>query len=254
MIHCVDSHCHLQSNPLREDPGLHVAQAREAGVRELLLAGITPADSRWNVEVSQANGIWTSVGCHPCHADEWDRDAIETWTDHPRVVAIGECGLDYYHKPFDRDLQRSVFRDQIRIARSAGLPLILHNRESDLDLIAILREEGADRGVFHCFGADRATLEAALELGFHVSFAGNVTYPKATFRELVSEVPEHRLLVETDSPYLAPVPHRGKTNTPALVTNVLAEVAKLRDVDAAQLGERIVANFGVCFPKSRSFA
>jgi TatD DNase family protein len=254
LIPCVDSHCHLQSSPLGDDVRGAVLEARAAGVRELLSVGITPSDAQDHVAMADEHGIWTSIGCHPCHADEWDPEPIERWATHPRVVAIGECGLDYYHKPYDKALQEDVFRRQIRVAKAAGLPLILHNRESDADLCAILRDEGASNGVFHCFGADRATLETALELGFHISFAGNVTYPKAVFRALVPDVPLDRLLVETDAPYLAPTPHRGKPNRPAWVLDVLAEVAKLRQMDVAALGEKIVENFGVCFPRTRSAA
>ena len=254
MIRCVDSHCHLQSAPFRDEVRAVVLEARAAGVVELLTVGITPADAQSGIELADENRIWTSVGCHPCHADEWDPKPLERWSGHARVVAIGECGLDYYHKPFDKDLQQDVFRQQIRIAKTAGLPLILHNRESDADLCAILREEGATRGVFHCFGADRATMDTALELGFFISFAGNVTYPKAVFRELVAHVPLDRILIETDSPYLSPVPHRGKSNRPAWVVNVLEEVAKLRHENVEELGNRVVENFGVCFPKTRSAA
>lgn len=254
MIRCVDSHCHLQSSPFRDDVGVVVAEAREAGVVEMLSVCISPSDAPWCVEAAEEHGLWTSVGCHPCHAAEWDSAPLERFAGHPRVVAIGECGLDYYHKPFDKDLQHDVFRRQIRIANAAGLPLILHNRDSDADLCSILREEGAHRGVFHCFGGDESTLDIALELGFHISFAGNVTYPKALFRELVPRVPLDRIMVETDAPYLAPVPHRGKTNHPAWVLDVLAEVAKLRGLDVRELGERVVENFGVCFPKTRSAA
>jgi TatD DNase family protein len=216
--------------------------------------GITPTDAESSVAIADEHGIWTSVGCHPCHVQEWDPDSLEGWRSHPRVVAIGECGLDYYHKPYDKNLQQDVFRQQIRIAKASGLPLILHNRESDADLCAVLREEDAQSGVFHCFGADLATMDAALDMGFHISFAGNVTYPKAVFRELVAHVPLHRILVETDSPYLSPVPHRGKSNRPAWVLNVLVEVAKLRDESVDALGRQVFENFGVCFPKTRRVA
>ena len=250
MTPTVDSHCHLQAKPLRDIAARLVAQAREAGVQQFLIAGIQPSEIPDTANLARSLDVWFSVGCHPCHADEWDPTPILGWKDDPRVVAIGECGLDYYHKPFDAALQQRVFREQIRIANAAGLPLILHNRESDADLLALLRQENAHAGVFHCFGADRATLDAALELGFFVSFAGNVTYPKASFRELVSSVPPDRLLIETDCPWLSPVPHRGKTNHPALVTHVLDEVAKLRGQDPESLGRQVVANFGVCFPKT----
>ncbi len=250
MIPSVDSHCHLQAKPLCDIAGQLVDEARAAGVEQLLIAGIQPSEIPETARLAESLGVWFSVGCHPCHADEWDAAPILEWKDHPRVVAIGECGLDYYHKPFDAAMQQRVFREQIRIANAAGLPLILHNRESDADLVALLRQENANSGVFHCFGADHATLDAALELGFFVSFAGNVTYPKATFRELVSSVPSDRLLIETDCPWLSPVPHRGKTNHPALVTRVLEEVARLRGEDPTSLGRQVVSNFGVCFPRT----
>ncbi len=250
MIESVDSHCHLQTSVLRPNAGALVDEARYQGVREILVAGITPSETDSTVELAEQLGVWCSVGCHPCHAAEWDPQPVVRWTNHPRVVAIGECGLDYFHKPFDAHLQEQVFRDQIEMAKEANLPLILHNRDSDSDLIRILRDTNAPAGVFHCFGADRATLDAALELGFFISFAGNVTFPKAVFREIVASVPSDRLLVETDSPWLAPVPYRGKTNVPAYVTSVLLEVAKLRDEDPENLGSQVVANFRVCFPKT----
>jgi len=250
LIRAVDSHCHLQTTALRPTAALLVEEARKAGVADILVAGIVPSEIDSTLELVESLGLWCSAGCHPCHADEWDAVPVRQVLSHPRVVAVGECGLDYYHKPYDAALQAGVFREQIRMAIDADLPLILHNRDSDADLVAILREEGARRGVFHCFGADRATLDAALELGFHISFAGNVTYPKATFRELVASVPLDRILVETDAPWLSPVPHRGKTNKPALVMDTLGEVAKLRGDDSAALGERVVDNFRVCFPKT----
>jgi TatD DNase family protein len=252
LIRAVDSHCHLQTTALRPTAALLVDEARKAGVVEILVAGIVPSEIDSTLKLVDSLGLWCSAGCHPCHADEWDADSVRQVLSHPRVVAVGECGLDYYHKPYDAVLQARVFREQIRMAIDVDLPLILHNRDSDADLVSILREEGARRGVFHCFGADRATLDAAVDLGFHISFAGNVTYPKATFRELVIHVPMDRLLVETDAPWLAPVPYRGKTNKPALVMDTLVEVAKLRGMDPIALGERIVDNFRVCFPKTTS--
>lgn len=251
MIRVVDSHCHLQVDALRPDAAALWRQAREAGVVDLLIPGIEPGQAARDVALAESLDVWCSVGCHPCHPDSWDAPALQGWLDHPRVVAIGECGLDFFHKPFDAPLQERVFRAQIRMARDAGLPLILHNRESDRDLVRILRDTGADRGVFHCFGGDARCLEDALELGFHVSFAGNVTYPKALFRDLVRRVPRDRLLVETDAPWLAPVPHRGKTNRPDLVLEVLREVALLRDEDPVLLGQAVVANFHSCFPRAR---
>jgi TatD DNase family protein len=163
---------------------------------------------------------------------------------------VGECGLDYFHKPFDAALQERVLREQIEIARQADLPVILHNRDSNEDLLRVLRDADFHRGVFHCFSADRKTLDAALELGFHISFSGTVTFRKAAVRDLVPLVPSDRLLVETDAPWLAPHPHRGTTNRPALVRLVLEEVAFLRSEDPGVLGAGIVDNFRACFPRT----
>jgi TatD DNase family protein len=164
-------------------------------------------------------------------------------------VAVGECGFDFHHKPFDKKCQEEVFRDQIRMAHGTGLPIVIHNRESDRDTIRVLRDEGSPGGVFHCFGGDRQCLEEALELGLYVSFAGNVTYPKAVFREFVALVPQDRLLVETDAPWLAPHPHRGKANEPAFVTHVLREVATLRGEAVGELAQATTDNFCRCFPR-----
>lgn len=202
------------------------------------------------MELAERLGVWCSVGCHPCHADAWDAAALLPWLGHERVVAVGECGLDYFHEPFDAALQERVFREQISLARGAGLPLILHNRESDRDMVRILRDAGADRGVFHCFGGDAQCLRDALSLGFHVSFAGNVTYPKAAFRALVREVPLDRILVETDAPWLAPVPDRGRLNRPALAARTLRELALLRGDAFEALDRAVTDNFHACFPRA----
>lgn len=246
----VDSHCHLQVSALRQDSHLLVQEAREAGFREILMAGIVPSESASTTALAEELGIWCSVGCHPCHAEEWDPAPILEHLSHPRVVAVGECGLDFFHKPFDPVLQERVLREQIGIARSADLPLILHNRKSSDELVRVLRDAGANRGVFHCFSADRRTLDAALDLGFHISFAGTVTFPNASIQELVPLVPLDRILLETDAPWLAPHPHRGTTNRPVLARLTLEAVARLRNCDPADLGREVVANFHRCFPRS----
>jgi TatD DNase family protein len=246
----VDSHCHLQVEALRGDAQERVREAAAAGVVEILVAGISPSEADSTTSLAQRLGVWCSVGCHPCHVDEWDPLPVLAHLSHPRVVAVGECGLDYFHKPFDAALQERVLREQIEIARQADLPVILHNRDSNEDLLRVLRDADFHRGVFHCFSADRKTLDAALELGFHISFSGTVTFRKAAVRDLVPLVPSDRLLVETDAPWLAPHPHRGTTNRPALVRLVLEEVAFLRSEDPGVLGAGIVDNFRACFPRT----
>jgi TatD DNase family protein len=246
----VDSHCHLQVEALRGDALECLREAASVGVAEILVAGISPTEAASTTSLAERLGVWCSVGCHPCHSDEWDPLPVLAHLSHPRVVAVGECGLDFFHKPFDAALQERVLREQLEIARQADLPVILHNRDSNEDLLRVLRDADFHRGVFHCFSADRKTLDAALELGFHISFSGTVTFRKAAVRDLVPLVPSDRLLVETDAPWLAPHPHRGTTNRPALVRLVLQEVAMLRGQDAATLGAGIVDNFRACFPRA----
>lgn len=246
----VDSHCHLQVQALREGAVGHVSEARTRGVAEILMAGIQPSESSATTALASDLGVWCSVGCHPCNADEWDPAPILAHLDHPRVVAVGECGLDFFHKPFDAALQERVLREQIELARTADLPIILHSRKSNDDLIRILRDADFHRGVFHCFSADRRTLDAALDLGYHISISGTVTFRNASIRELVPLIPPDRLLVETDAPWLAPHPHRGSTNRPALVHLVLEEIAALRGADPTELGAAVVDNFHRCFPRT----
>jgi TatD DNase family protein len=246
----VDSHCHLQVEPLRGEAVECVREAAASGVAEILMAGISPSETASTTSLAERLGVWCSVGCHPCNSGEWDAAPLLEHLSHPRVVAVGECGLDYFHKPYDATLQERVLREQIEIARGADLPVILHNRDSDEDLLRVLGDADFHRGVFHCFSSDRKTLDAALEMGFHISFSGTVTFRKAAVRELVALVPPDRLLVETDAPWLAPHPHRGTTNRPALVRLVLEEVATLRGEDPGEVGRRVVANFHACFPRT----
>lgn len=246
----VDSHCHLQVPALREGASGHVREAAERGVSQILVAGIVPSEAASTTSLAAELGVWCSVGCHPCHVDEWDPAPVLAHLDHPRVVAVGECGFDFYHKPYDAALQEKVLREQIEIARDADLPIILHNRKSNDDLLRVLRDADFHRGVFHCFSADRRTLDAALELGYHISISGTITFKNASIRDLVPSIPSDRLLVETDAPWLAPHPHRGTTNRPALVSLVLEEVAMLRGEDPATLGAAVEDNFHRCFPRT----
>lgn len=246
----VDSHCHLQVDSVRPRAAEWVRQAREAGVREILVAGIVPSDAWETAQLAAELGIWSSAGCHPCHADQWDPEPVLAACEHPSVVAVGECGFDFFHEPFDAKLQESVLRDQIEIARERGLPIILHNRKSSEDLLRVLGQAGYGKGVFHCFSASRQTLDKALALGFHVSLSGTVTYARASIRELVPDIPSDRLLIETDAPWLAPVPHRGKENRPALVAHVRDEVAKLRGIPTDHLDRILVDNFKTLFARA----
>jgi TatD DNase family protein len=245
----VDSHCHLDFPDFhgREDELL--AAMKTNGVGWALVAGVTL--ERFPAVLALTGrfaNLFAAVGVHPDTQEgaEADEDTLIRLASHPKVVAIGETGLDYYRLEGDLEWQRTRFRTHIRAARRARKPLIIHTREAAADTLRILEEEGAGEigGVFHCFTETRAVAEAALALGFHISISGIVTFKKALqIKEVAGFVPLDRLLVETDAPYLAPVPQRGKLNHPALVRHVAEEVAKLRGIDMEQLAQATTANF-----------
>lgn len=245
----VDSHCHLDFPDFqgREDELLAAMEANQVGWA--LVAGVTLERFPAALALTErfAN-LYAAVGVHPDtqEGQEPDQDTLVRLSRHPKVVAIGETGLDYYRLEGDLEWQRKRFRTHIRAALECRKPLIIHTREAAADTLRILREEGAGKvgGVFHCFTETRDVAEAALELGFHISFSGIVTFKNAIqIKEVASFVPIERLLVETDAPYLAPVPHRGKLNHPALVRHVAEEVAKLKGLTVNALAQATTDNF-----------
>lgn len=245
----VDSHCHLDFADFegREDELLATMKANDVGWA--LIAGVTLERLPAVLALTERfPNLYAGVGVHPDteHGEEPDVERLIRLAEHPKVVAIGETGLDYYRLEGDLEWQRERFRTHIRAARQAGKPLIIHTREAAADTLRILEEEGAGEvgGVFHCFTETLAVAEAALRLGFHISFSGIVTFKNAIqIKEVAGAVPLDRILVETDAPYLAPVPHRGKLNHPALVRHVAEEVARLRGIDIDVLAEATTANF-----------
>jgi TatD DNase family protein len=245
----VDSHCHLDFADFegREDELLAAMKANDVGWA--LIAGVTLERFPGVLALTERfPNLFAAVGVHPDTQDgeEPDQERLISLADHPKVVAIGETGLDYYRLEGDLEWQRERFRTHIRAARRTGKPLIIHTREAAADTLKILEEEGAGEvgGVFHCFTETLAVAEAALRLGFHISFSGIVTFKNALqIKEVASFVPLDRILVETDAPYLAPVPHRGKLNHPALVRHVAEEVARLRGIDVEALAQATTANF-----------
>lgn len=245
----VDSHCHLDFPDFRgrEDELLAAMKANKVGWA--LIAGVTLERFPGVLAlIERFPNLYAAVGVHPDTQDgqEADEETLIRLADHPRVVAIGETGLDYYRIEGDLEWQRNRFRTHIRAARTTRKPLIIHTREAAADTLRILEEEGAGEvgGVFHCFTETRAVAEAALALGFHISISGIVTFKNALqIKEVASFVPLDRLLVETDAPYLAPVPHRGKLNHPALVRHVAEEVAKLKGISPEQLATATTSNF-----------
>ena len=256
----IDSHCHLAGKEFADDLSAVIARAREAGVVRCLVILAAEDDA----EIEQADRVraaWPEIrfalGVHPHQAHQFadSPDAAAGLTANrielvPGACAVGEIGLDYHYDFTPRDVQHAVFRAQLRLARERQLPVIIHTREAEEDTLRLIREEGGGelRGVFHCFSGDEAAAQRALDTGFHVSIPGIATFPKASaLRDAARLIPEDRLLIETDSPYLAPVPHRGKRNEPAYVVRVLETLAEHRGVSAAALGAQLVANFDVLF-------
>ena len=255
----IDSHCHLNYPGLVEDQAGVLARARAAGVTGML--GIATKKHEWADVIGVAErelDVWATVGIHPHEADahvEVDTAALLAVAGHPRVVGIGETGLDYYYDHSDRAQQQRSFRSHIAASRETGLPLIVHTRDAEADTAAILREEmgkGAFPGVIHCFTASRAFAETALDLGLYISLSGIVTFKSAKdLQETALSIPADRLLVETDSPFLAPVPMRGRPCEPAFVSHTARFVADLRGVSAEELMEATSRNFFTLFGKAQ---
>lgn len=255
-----DSHCHLNYKGLVEDQQGVLARARAAGVGAML--NISTRESEWDdvIGVAEREGdVWASVGIHPHEADSHPDVQTATLVDraaHPRVVGIGESGLDFYYDHSDRDRQRASFRAHIAAARETGLPIIVHTRDAEDDTAAILAEEmgkGVFPGVIHCFTASADFAGKALDLGLYISLSGIVTFKNARdLQETAKTIPIERLLIETDSPFLAPVPHRGKPCEPAFVADTARFVAALRNVEVEALAEATFANFRTLFAKVAS--
>jgi TatD DNase family protein len=240
--HWFDNHCHLTS--LDGDPAAAVAAAAEAGVTRLLTVGCTVADSAAAATVAAAfDQVWCTAGVHP-HEARHGIEGLEALLDHPQVVAVGECGLDYHYDHSPRDSQAEVFRRQIALANANDLALVIHTREAWDDTFALLDLEGIpERTVFHCFTGGVGELLACLDRGASVSYSGIVTFGSADdVRAAAVATPLDRVLVETDSPYLAPVPHRGRRNQPAYVSLVGEHLAGLRGDTVAELATATSAN------------
>jgi TatD DNase family protein len=245
----VDSHCHLDFPDLSGELDMLLDRMRENGVVHAVCIGVTLENWPRIRAIAEAHSqLSMTVGVHPDEreAREPSEDELVTLAATPKVVAIGETGLDYFRATGDLEWQRERFRTHIRAARRSGKPLVIHTRSAAEDTLRIMREERAEEvgGVMHCFTETLAVAEAAIELGFHISFSGIVTFKNATqLQDVAKRIPHERLLVETDSPYLAPVPHRGKRNEPAFVRHVAEYVAGLRGVSVESLAEITTANF-----------
>ncbi|MGN6497113.1 MAG: TatD family hydrolase [Tsuneonella sp.] len=255
----VDSHCHLEYEGLAEDQQGALERARAAGVGAFL--NISTRRSEWERVIATARrepDVWASVGIHPHEADahaDLGREELLRAAQDERVIGIGETGLDYYYDKSDRETQRALFRTHIGVARETGLPLIIHTREAEDDTAAMLAEEtgkGAFPALIHCFTASAEFARKVLALGLSISLSGIVTFKNAReLQEIAREIPGDRLLVETDSPFLAPVPHRGKPCEPAFVHNTAEFVASLRSESLEQLAQTTTDNFYRLFTKAR---
>jgi TatD DNase family protein len=254
----IDSHCHLDYFKDEELDAV-IARARDAGVGEMISIGTSLEQSRRILAmVEERTGIWCSIGIHPQHAHEEpvpEPEVLAAMTRHPKVVGIGESGLDYFYDTAPPEVQKAGFRAHIRAARLAGVPIAIHARDADADIAAILREERDEGGPFdfllHCFSSGRGLAETAIEMGGYLSFSGIITFPKSVeLREIAADMPADRILVETDSPYLAPVPFRGKRNEPAFVAHTAAKLAEIRGITTEVLAELTAVNFRRLYPKT----
>lgn len=245
----VDSHCHLDFPDLAERENAVVAAMAENRVDHALCISVKLETFPRVLALAERHpGFFASVGVHPdnLEVEEPDEERLLTLAKHPKVVGIGETGLDYYWHKDEPEWQRARFRTHIRAARRCGKPLIIHTRSSAADTLRLMREENASEpgGVMHCFTETREVAEAALDLGFYISFSGIVTFRNAKDLKAVAQyVPLDQMLIETDAPYLAPMPHRGKTNEPAWVLHVAEEIARLRGESLERIAQATTDNF-----------
>lgn len=249
----VDSHCHIDMPQFDADREATVARARAAGVETMLIVGGVDEEQghRRAITVAESLGLPVSAGIHPHEARLATTaiyDELRALARDRRIVAIGEIGLDFHYDHSPRDVQREVFRAQVRLARELGLPVIIHTREADDETAALLEAEGATKGVIHCFTGGHDLARRALARGFSISFSGILAFPRSeVIQEVARTVPLDRLLIETDSPFLAPPPHRGKRNEPAFVLEVARKVALLRGIPLDEVGRASAVNFRALF-------
>jgi TatD DNase family protein len=254
----VDSHCHLDFPKLAEDREGVLSRAEAAGVRVMQTIGTKLSRFQEILTIAEAHpNVWCSVGVHPHSADQegpGSPDDLLAHVDHPKVIGIGEAGLDYFHRNSTPENQARGFRAHIAAARSSGLPLIVHTRDADLDTLAIMRDElsnGRFDAVIHCYSSSPALGYEAVDLGFYLGIGGILTFKRSEeLRETVRKIPMERILLETDSPYLAPEPHRGRKNEPAYVTLVAATLAEVKGVGIAEIERATTDNFFRLFKKA----
>lgn len=249
----VDSHAHIQLDKFDADRGAVLERAQEAGVHAIMVIGFDMETSRGAIALAEEHGqIYATVGMHPHDAKDLDDETVRIFRDlaaHPKVVALGEMGLDYYRDLSPRPIQKAAFERQLDLAEELDLPIVIHNREAYHDILPILQaRRGRVRGVMHCFSGDVEIMHESLALGFYIGVGGPVTYRKSdVLQEVAQKVPTDALLVETDCPWLAPQFRRGKRNEPAYVRATAEKIAELRGISLEEIGETTTQNFEELF-------
>jgi TatD DNase family protein len=263
----IDSHAHLEGHKFDSDRAEMLARARGAGLDRILAIGSGTGPGTYDCALKiaeQHDWIFASTGLHPHEANvatDADYAEMDRLAKHPKLIAWGEIGLDYFYDHSPREVQKEVFRRQMELASAAKLPIIIHCRPSNnsenawddtLDMLRVHWAPSGRPGILHCFTGEWKHAQAALDIGFYISFAGNVSFPKAeNIREAARLVPLDRIMIETDSPYLAPVPHRGKRNEPAFVVNTAETIGHLRGMSKEEIGHQTTENFYTLFPQTR---
>ena len=247
----IDSHCHLYMGSWSEDLDVVMARAKENGVGKIICPGIDIESSWQGLTIAKNHiNVFAAAGIHPHDAKEAQADFINQLRDilvQSKIVAVGEIGLDYYRNISDADIQRHVFKKQLQLAYEMNLPVIIHNRNANDDIIQIIRNAKPIRGVAHCFSSDLKIAEVLIELGLYISFAGNLTYKNSNLTEVAKEIRLDRLLIETDAPFLSPVPYRGKENEPGHVKYVADKLAECRGVSVEEIAEATQKNTETLF-------
>ena len=257
MNHLIDSHCHLYSGEFRKNIDSYFDRANKAGVKQFIIVGANLQSSAKAAELAarfSKRGVFATSGIHPHDAKSVYKgytEELKKLLNEKRVVAIGETGLDYYYEHSPREKQKQVFREHITLAKEINVPIILHIRDAMDDALEILRGEGApSNGVFHCYAGGLESLEIALSFGYYISFSGVITFAKSEeLREVARVMPIERILCETDCPYLAPIPYRGKLNEPANVKYVYETIASVRNISMEELAARVRLNNSTIFPE-----
>ncbi len=248
----IDTHCHLEMDAFDSDREEVAKRVQEAGLEAVITIGSDFQGCKGAVELAgKYDFVYAAVGIHPHDARDFNEeilDQLKAWVKSNKVVAVGEIGLDYHYDHSPRDIQREVFARQLRFAKEMDLPVVIHSREAKEDTLRILEESGIEKGVMHCFSGDREMAEKAMAMGLHISIAGPVTFKNATgLRDIAKRIPDERLLVETDAPYLTPEPYRGKRNEPAFVVNTAKFLAELRGVSLEDIDRITTVNAKLLF-------